>query len=76
MITMVATTIPMMLQMRTCSVVDQPVILEQILVATERTITKAIIPSKETNMRFIKDEVIPIHKSPMAKPPCLKNNLT
>ena len=59
----VATTMPMIWQTKTCSVVDQPVILEQILVATERTIMKAMIPPMPTTIRFI----IPpdtIHKSP------------
>jgi hypothetical protein len=43
----VATTMPMIWQMRTCSVADQPVVLEQILVATERMIIKAMIPKTD-----------------------------
>ncbi len=74
MITAVAVTTPMIWQIRTCSVVDQPVTLEQIWVATERIIRKAIMPNVEANMRFIIDELT--HKSPVAKPPYIENNLT
>jgi hypothetical protein len=51
--TAVATTIPIIWQIRTDSVVDQPVVLAQMVVATLRTIINAMMPRTPTRIRFI-----------------------
>jgi hypothetical protein len=57
-ITAVATTIPIIWQINTFSVVDQPVVLAQMVVATLRTIINAIIPRTPTSIRFMIPELI------------------